>query len=176
MDFGFGGYSGDDDSYDSEYSSSSTKKKKKKRKKKKMSTDQFLNMDVGSSLAGIDLSKIGKYALVSDKGFLGKKPKIVIFFHDRPDTPAVNFELQSDEEAQKIYKRLEKALNAWAEEANSSKVRRLEAEIEQHEKKTEALMEQNKVLMGVFDKFKEMMHIMEDETKTSELVATIKDM
>lgn len=200
QDWGFDYGPTDDDGWDHNPDKPKKKKKKKKSKKKtekipvgwedyhsgwpdanneqkeEKTMNQFQSMEAGSSIAGLDLSKIGKYALVSDKGLFGKKPKIVVFFHDRPDIPAVNFELQNDEEAQAIYNKLEKSLNQWAEEANSSKVRQLEKEIEVREKEKQALIEQTEVLMTIFNKFKDMMQLMEDETKTSELVASIKGM
>jgi len=145
-------------------------------KPKKKKLNQFMSVEVGNSLAGVDLSRIGKFALINEKSLFGQKPKVVVFFHDNPDTPAMNFELQSDKEARTIYKQLEEALNTWAEEVNSSKIQQLMKEIEVRQQEKQALIEQNAILMGVFEKFKEMMQIMEDETKTSELVATIKNM
>ena len=43
-----------------------------------------------------------------------------------------------------------------------------------HEQKS-ALLEEKEVLMNVFNEFKEMMQIMDDDTKTSNLVDAVKN-
>lgn len=138
--------------------------------------EQFLTLDIGSSKATIDLSQVRKCGLVADKGVFGKKPKIVIYYNDRPDTPEVNFELKTTDEAEETYKVIKRKLDDWATHSNSSKIAKLEKELEIMREQKDAIISEKEVLMDVFGKFKEMMQIMEDETKTSELVETIKSL
>jgi len=145
-------------------------------KTKGYSMNQFLTLDIGSNKATIDLSKVRKQGLIFEKSIFGKKPKIVIYYNDRPDTPEVNFELNSEEEAEKVYSDIQKKLNRWAEDSNSAKLQILEKELDIMREQKEALLEEKQVLMDVFNQFKEMMQIMEDDTKTSSLVDTIKEM
>ncbi len=147
-----------------------------KTKKKVEKMNQFLTLDIGSNKATIDLSKVRKQGLVFEKTMFGKKPKIVIYYQDRPETPEVNFELNSEEEARSVYESIKNKLNSWAQEANSARLQILEQELELMKQQKEALIEETKVLKEVFNQFKEMMQIMEDDTKTSSLVDTIKAM
>jgi len=140
------------------------------------SMNQFLTLDIGSNKATIDLSKVRKQGLIFEKSMFGKKPKIVIYYNDRPDTPEVNFELNSEEEAEKVYNDIQKKLNRWAEDSNSARLQLLEKELDIMKEQKEALLEEKQVLMDVFNQFKEMMQIMEDDTKTSSLVDVIKEM
>ena len=149
---------------------------KPKNKKKVRTMNQFLTMDIGSNKATIDLSKVRKQGLIFEKSMFGKKPKIVIYYNDRPDTPEVNFELNSEEEARNIYNNIRNKLNKWAEEANSAKIQVLEKELKLMREQKTAMLEEKEVLMSVFNQFKEMMQIMEDDTKTSDLVKSIKEM
>ena len=149
---------------------------KPKTKKKVNKMNQFLTLDIGSNKATIDLSKVRKQGLVFEKTMFGKKPKIVIYYQDRPETPEVNFELNSEEEARSVYESIKNKLNSWAQEANSARLQILEQELELMKQQKEALIEETKVLKEVFNQFKEMMQIMEDDTKTSSLVDTIKAM
>lgn len=138
--------------------------------------EQFLTLNIGSSKATIDLSKVRKSGLVSEKSMFGKKPKIVIYYNDRPDTPEVNFELQSEEEANDIYHSIKQKLDRWAQDSNSSRISLLKQELDAMEEQKKAMLEEKEILMDVFGQFKEMMQIMEDETKTSELINTIKEL
>lgn len=149
---------------------------KKNETKKENGMNQFLTLNVGSSKATVDLSKVRKCGLVSEKGMFGKKPKIVIYYNDRPDTPEVNFELQSEDEANSVYKNINSKLDAWAEASNSSKIAAMEKELEILYQQKDAMVEEKTVLLDVFNQFKEMMQIMEDDTKTSQLVDTIKSL
>lgn len=144
------------------------------KKANKMAIEQFLTLDIGSNKATIDLSQVRKQGLVFEKTMFGKKPKIMIFYKDRPDTPEVNFELNSEEEARSVYNSITKKLDRWAEESNSARLLILQEELEIMREQKEAQKEEIEVLMSVFNQFKEMMQIMEDDTKTSSLVETIK--
>ena len=150
--------------------------KKVKITKKVSNMNQFLTLDIGSNKATIDLSKVRKQGLVFEKTVFGKKPKIVIYYNDRPETPEVNFELNSEEEARSVYDSIKNKLNKWAEESNSARLQILEKELDLMQQQKEAMLEEKEVLMGVFNHFKEMMQIMEDDTKTSDLVKSIKEM
>lgn len=136
--------------------------------------EQFLTLNIGSSKATIDLSKVRKCGLVSEKGVFGRKPKIVIYYNDRPDTPEVNFELQTDDEANNVYKNINTRLDQWAAASNSSKIAAMEKELDILYQQKDAMVAEKVVLLEVFNQFKEMMQIMEDDTKTSQLVDTIK--
>jgi len=149
-------------------------KKTVTKKDTKMAIEQFLTLDIGSNKATIDLSQVRKQGLVFEKTMFGKKPKIMIFYKDRPDTPEVNFELNSEEEARSVYNSITKKLDRWAEESNSARLLILQEELEIMREQKEAQKEEIEVLMSVFNQFKEMMQIMEDDTKTSSLVETIK--
>ena len=149
-------------------------KKTVTKKETKMAIEQFLTLDIGSNKATIDLSQVRKQGLVFEKTMFGKKPKIMIFYKDRPDTPEVNFELNSEEEARSVYNSITKKLDRWAEESNSARLLILQEELEIMREQKEAQKEEIEVLMSVFNQFKEMMQIMEDDTKTSSLVETIK--
>lgn len=135
--------------------------------------NQFMTLDIGSNKATIDLSKVRKQGLVFEKTMFGRKPKIVIYYIDRPDVPEVNFELNSEEEAQSVYKKINVQLEKWAEESNSAQITRLERELEVMREQKVAMIEEKEVLMSVFNSFKEMMQIMEDDNKTSSLLAKI---
>ena len=137
--------------------------------------NQFLTLNIGNNKATIDLSKVRKQGLIFEKSIFGKKPKIVIYYLDRPETPEVNFELNSEDEARKVYDKIEKKLETWAEESNSSKIALLEKELKLMREQKEAMLEEKEILMKVFNSFKEMMQIMEDDNKTSSLVETIKN-
>lgn len=150
--------------------------KNMKNKESEIKMNQFLTLDIGSSKATIDLSKVRKSGLVSEKGLFGKKPKIVIYYNDRPDIPEVNFELQTEDEAKSVYKHINSKLDQWAEASNSSKIAALEKELEVLYQQKDAMIEEKTILLDVFTQFKEMMQIMEDDTKTSQLVDTIKAM
>ncbi len=154
----------------------SDEKSSKNKKGNKMAIEQFLTLDIGSNKATIDLSQVRKQGLVFEKTMFGKKPKIMIFYKDRPDTPEVNFELNSEEEARSVYNNITKKLDKWAEESNSARLQILQQELEIMREQKEAQKEEIVVLMEVFGQFKEMMQIMEDDTKTSSLVDTIKAM
>lgn len=154
----------------------SDEKSSKIKKGNKMAIEQFLTLDIGSNKATIDLSQVRKQGLVFEKTMFGKKPKIMIFYKDRPDTPEVNFELNSEEEARSVYNNITKKLDRWAEESNSARLQILQQELEIMREQKEAQKEEIDVLMQVFNQFKEMMQIMEDDTKTSSLVETIKKM
>ena len=138
--------------------------------------NQFLTLDIGSNKATVDLSKVRKQGLLFEKSRFGKKPKIVIYYIDRPETPEVNFELNSEDEARKVYSKINSRLEDWAEASNSAKIAILERELEVMHEQKQAMLEEKEVLMDVFNSFKEMMQIMEDDNKTSSLVETIKDM
>ena len=138
--------------------------------------NQFLTLDIGSNKATIDLSKVRKQGLVFEKTMFGKKPKIVIYYEDRPETPEVNFELNSEDEATSVYDNNTRKLNNWAEGSNSARLQIMEKELEIMKEQKDALLEEKKVLMDVFNQFKEMMQIMDDDTKTASLVDTIKSM
>lgn len=138
--------------------------------------NQFLTLDIGSNKATVDLSKVRKQGLLFEKSMFGKKPKIVIYYIDRPETPEVNFELNSEDEARKVYSKINSRLEDWAEASNSAKIAILERELEVMHEQKQAMLEEKEVLMDVFNSFKEMMQIMEDDNKTSSLVETIKDM
>lgn len=140
----------------------------------KYNMEQFLTLNIGSSKATIDLSKVRKCGLVSEKGVFGRKPKIVIYYNDRPDTPEVNFELQTDDEANNVYKNINTKLDQWAAASNSSRIASLEKELDILYQQKDAMVAEKVVLLEVFNQFKEMMQIMEDDTKTSQLVDTIK--
>lgn len=137
---------------------------------------QFLTLNIGSSKATIDLSKVRKQGLIFEKTMFGRKPKIVIYYEDRPDTPEVNFELNSDDEAKKVYEGIESKLNKWAESANSAKIKVLEQELELMREQKEAFLEEKEVLMEVFNKFKEMMQILDEDEKTEEMIKNIKEL
>lgn len=137
---------------------------------------QFLTIDIGSNKATIDLSKVRKQGLVFEKSILGKKPKIVIYYTDRPEIPEVNFELNSEDEARSIYDRITSKLNKWAENSNSAKLQILKQELELMKDQKEALIAETAILKEVFEQFKEMMQIMESDESTSTLVKTIKAM
>jgi len=137
---------------------------------------QFLTIDIGSNKATIDLSKVRKQGLVFEKSILGKKPKIVIYYTDRPEIPEVNFELHSEDEARSIYDEITSKLNKWAENSNSAKLQILEQELELMKDQKEALIAETAILKEVFEQFKEMMQIMESDESTSTLVKTIKAM
>ncbi len=141
---------------------------------KEVKMEQFLTLNIGSSKATIDLSKVRKCGLVSEKGVFGRKPKIVIYYNDRPDIPEVNFELQTDDEANNVYKNINTKLDQWAAASNSSKIALLEKELDILYQQKDAMVSEKAVLLEVFNQFKEMMQIMEDDTKTSQLVDTIK--
>ena len=147
---------------------------RKIKKGTKMAIEQFLTLDIGSNRATIDLSQVRKQALVFEKTMFGKKPKIMIFYKDRPDTPEVNFELNSEGEAHLVYNSITKKLDKWAEESNSARLLILQEELEIMREQKEAQKEEIEVLMSVFNQFKEMMQIMENDTKTSSLVESIK--
>lgn len=148
----------------------------KETKERRSVMNQFLTLDIGSNKATIDLSKVRKQGLLFEKSMFGKKPKIVIYYNDRPEIPEVKFELNSEDEARKVYDRVNNKLEAWADASNSANIARLEKELEVMKEQKEAMLEEKEVLMGVFNSFKEMMQIMEDDNKTSSLVSTIKDM
>jgi hypothetical protein len=139
-----------------------------------MAIEQFLTLDIGSNKATIDLSQVRKQGLVFEKTMFGKKPKIMIFYKDRPDIAEVNFELNSEEEARSVYSSITKKLDKWAEESNSARLLLLQDELTIMREQKESQKEEIEVLMNVFNQFKEMMQIMEDDTKTSSLVETIK--
>ena len=147
-----------------------------KKGKRGTGMDQFLTLDIGSSKATIDLSKVRKAGLVFEKGVFAKKPKIVIYYDDRPDTPEVNFELQSADEANSVYDSINRKLDRWAEKYRESKISALKEELSIMREQKTAMEEEKEVLMDVFEQFKEMMQIMEDDTKTSTLVQTIKEL
>lgn len=153
-----------------------TKSESKDTKRKVETVNQFMTLDIGSNKATIDLSKVRKQGLLFEKSMFGKKPKIVIYYNDRPDTPEVNFELNSEDEARKVYDKINTKLEAWADASNSANIARLEKELEVMREQKQAMLEEKEVLMSVFNSFKEMMQIMEDDNKTSSLVATIKDL
>ena len=153
-----------------------SKTKQSKETKKEIPMNQFLTLDIGSNKATIDLSKVRKQGLLFEKSMFGKKPKIVIYYLDRPETPEVNFELNSEDEARKVYDKINKRLEEWADASNSAKIARLEKELEVMHEQKQAMIEEKEVLMDVFNSFKEMMQIMEDDKKTSTLVSTIKDL
>ena len=136
--------------------------------------EQFLTLDIGSSKATIDLSKVRKSGLVYDKGLFGKKPKIVIYYTDNTEDPEISFELQTSDEAEETYAIIERRLDRWATESNSIKIQNLRDQLVLMEQQKQAMVDQTETLLVVFDKFKEMMAILEDETETSSLVATIK--
>lgn len=138
--------------------------------------NQFITLDIGSNKATIDLSKVRKQGLLFEKSMFNKKPKIVIYYLDRPQTPEFNFELNSEDEARKVYAEIENSLESWAEKSNSAKIAVLERELEVMREQKEAMLEEKQVLMEVFNSFKEMMQIMEDDNKTSSLVSTINDL
>lgn len=138
--------------------------------------NQFLTLDIGSNKATVDLSKVRKQGLLFEKSLLGRKPKIVIYYLDRPDVPEVNFELNSEDEARKVYEKINRKLDEWAESSNSAQIARLEKELELMREQKQAILEEKEVLMDVFNSFKEMMQIMESDKKTSSLLKTIKDM
>ena len=117
---------------------------------------------------------IRKQGLIFEKTIFGKKPKIVIYYNDRPNIPEVSFELNSEEEARRIYNKINRKLEEWAEKSNSAKIAALEKELEVMKQQKEALLEEKEILMKVFETFKEMMQIMEDDNKTSTLIETIK--
>jgi hypothetical protein len=156
--------------------SDSNKDKRQQEIRKVKPVNQFLTLDIGSNKATVDLSKVRKQGLLFEKSMFGKKPKIVIYYLDRPETPEVNFELNSEDEARKVYDKINKRLEEWAEASNSAKIAILERELEVMREQKEAMLEEKEVLMDVFNSFKEMMQIMEDDNKTSSLVETIKDM
>lgn len=143
---------------------------------KEQNMNQFLTLNVGSSKATIDLSKVRKCGLVNGKNMFGTKHKIVIYYNDRPDIPEVNFELQTDVEAITVYKNINSKLEQWAEASNASKIAAMQKELEILYQQKEAMQEEKAILLDVFNQFKEMMQIMEDETKTSKLVDTIKSL
>ena len=143
---------------------------------KEQNMNQFLTLNVGSSKATIDLSKVRKCGLVTGKNMFGKKHKIIIYYNDRPDIPEVNFELQTDLEAVTVYKNINSKLEQWAEASNASKIAAMQKELEILYQQKEAMQEEKAILLDVFNQFKEMMQIMEDETKTSKLVDTIKNL
>ena len=143
---------------------------------KEQNMNQFLTLNVGSSKATIDLSKVRKCGLVTGKNMFGKKHKIIIYYNDRPDIPEVNFELQTDLEAVTVYKNINSKLEQWAEASNASKIAAMQKELEILYQQKEAMQEEKAILLDVFNQFKEMMQIMEDETKTSKLVDTIKSL
>lgn len=143
---------------------------------KEQNMNQFLTLNVGSSKATIDLSKVRKCGLVTGKNMFGKKHKIIIYYNDRPDIPEVNFELQTDVEALTVYKNINSKLEQWAEASNASKIAAMQKELEILYQQKEAMQEEKAILLDVFNQFKEMMQIMEDETKTSKLVDTIKSL
>ena len=143
---------------------------------KEQNMNQFLTLNVGSSKATIDLSKVRKCGLVTGKNMFGKKHKIIIYYNDRPDIPEVNFELQTDVEALTVYKNINNKLEQWAEASNASKIAAMQKELEILYQQKEAMQEEKAILLDVFNQFKEMMQIMEDETKTSKLVDTIKSL
>ena len=143
---------------------------------KEQNMNQFLTLNVGSSKATIDLSKVRKCGLVTGKNVFGKKHKIIIYYNDRPDIPEVNFELQTDVEALTVYKNINSKLEQWAEASNASKIAAMQKELEILYQQKEAMQEEKAILLDVFNQFKEMMQIMEDETKTSKLVDTIKSL
>lgn len=143
---------------------------------KEQNMNQFLTLNVGSSKATIDLSKVRKCGLVTGKNMFGKKHKIIIYYNDRPDIPEVNFELQTDDEALTVYKNINSKLEQWAEASNASKIAAMQKELEILYQQKEAMQEEKAILLDVFNQFKEMMQIMEDETKTSKLVDTIKSL
>ncbi len=143
---------------------------------KEQNMNQFLTLNVGSSKATIDLSKVRKCGLVTGKNMFGKKHKIIIYYNDRPDIPEVNFELQTDLEAITVYKNINTKLEQWAEASNASKIAAMQKELEILYQQKEAMQEEKAILLDVFNQFKEMMQIMEDETKTSKLVDTIKSL
>ena len=143
---------------------------------KEQNMNQFLTLNVGSSKATIDLSKVRKCGLVNGKNMFGTKHKIVIYYNDRPDIPEVNFELQTDVEAVTVYKNINSKLEQWAEASNASKIAAMQKELEILYQQKEAMQEEKAILLDVFNQFKEMMQIMEDETKTSKLVDTIKSL
>jgi len=145
-----------------------------KTKERKPTMNQFLTLDIGSNKATIDLSKVRKQGLLFEKSIFGKKPKIVIYYNDRPEVPEVNFELNSEDEARKVYDKINNKLEAWADASNSANITRLEKELVVMKEQKEAMLEEKEVLMDVFNSFKEMMQIMEDDNKTSSLVDTIE--
>lgn len=159
--------------HDEEYTSTQSKKTIKTEVN---IMNQFMTLDIGSNKATLDLSKVRKQGLVFEKTMFGRKPKIVIYYIDRPDVPEVNFELNSEDEAQSVYKKINTQLEKWAEESNSAKITRLERELEVMREQKTAILEEKEVLMSVFNSFKEMMQIMEDDTKTSTLLSKIEAM
>jgi len=138
--------------------------------------NQFLSLDIGNNKVTIDLSKVRKQGLIVERTLLGKKPKVVIYYDDRPETPEVNIELSSEEEAQNVFGRIQDKLNKWSEASSSARLKILEQELEIMRQQKKAMVDEKKVLLEVFDKFKEMMQIMEDDTKTSSLVESIKEL
>lgn len=149
---------------------------RKKQKGNKMAIEQFLTLNIGSNKATIDLSQVRKQGLVFEKSMFGKKPKIMIFYKDRPETAEVNFELNSEEEARSVYDNITKKLDRWAEDSNSARLQVLQEELSIMREQKETQKEEIAVLMNVFNQFKEMMQIMEDDTKTSSLVDSIKSL
>ncbi len=135
--------------------------------------NQFLTLTIGSNKATIDLSKVRKQGLVAQKTLFGSKSKIVIYYQDRPDTPEVNFELNNDDEAQMIYKNINEKLDAWTSYHNSSNIALLEKELVIMREQKQAMLEEKEILMEVFNQFKEMMQIMEDESETTKLINTV---
>ena len=67
-------------------------------------------------------------------------------------------------------------MEQWAEASNASKIAAMQKELEILYQQKEAMQEEKAILLDVFNQFKEMMQIMEDETKTSKLVDTIKSL
>lgn len=137
---------------------------------------QFVTISIGNNKATIDLSKVRKQGLIFEKSMLGRKPKIVIYYTDRPDVPEVNFELNGEEEAKQVYNKIESALNSWAENSNSARIIQMERELELMREQKTAIMEEKEILMQVFAQFKEMMQIMETENTTSAFLEKIESL
>ena len=145
------------------------------RGKKKMN-EQFYSLNIGDNKVTIDLSKVRKQGLIYNKGVFGKKAKVVIYYVDRPEKPEINIELNTDDEAKQTYNAILQKLNKWADDANSSKLLRMSEEIDLLREQKELLLSEKDVLMQVFNTFKEMMELVDQEKSTDTLIKTIKSL
>ena len=141
-----------------------------------MAVEQFYNLNLGQNRATIDLSKVRKQGLINNRGVFGKKPKIEIYYIDRPTEPEINIEFSNQEEAELTFKKITKKLDEWAAESNAKKIQFLEEEIKLLEQQKEQLVQQTEILNKAFEQFKEIMQIMDIESDKEKLLNEVKEL
>lgn len=124
---------------------------------------QFLTISVGNNKATIDLSKILKAGLIKNNGLIGEKAKILLYYNDNENKPALFFEFNSYNEAEAAYSNINHKLNEWAEESNAAKLKLAEEELKIMKEQKKILMEQIEIFNRNFEKFKELLNVLDDE-------------